>query len=171
MPMAFEAPRHAMRFGLIDDRHLIDLTMAARAADPTIHVRGVIIINVIGRAMDLHPLNRQSGFPARPHRLKFRILFLHLRMTRHARLGVWKIRMRGHIDKTMAIAAIHPELRNVQIMRKGGWLDRLITDTRIFRSNVIPGPRRQTANDDHPADRDFEREQICPAWKKIRHNA
>ena len=63
----------------------------------------------------------------------------------------------GHIDKTMAIAAIHPELRDVQIMREGHWLDRLIADTRIFRGDVIPGPRRQTANDDHAADRDFQR--------------
>lgn len=75
--------------------------------------------------------------------------------------------MRGHIDKTMAIAAIHPELRDVQIMREGHGLDRLITDARIFRGDVMRGPGRQTANDDHAADRDFERQPICPAWKKF----
>src|SRR5450755_4866331 len=95
MPMAFEAPRHAVRLGMIDDRHVIDLPMATRATDPAIHVRGVIVIHVIGRAMELHPLDRLSGFPTRPHRLKLRIVFLLLRMTRHTRLCVWKIRMRG----------------------------------------------------------------------------
>src|SRR5436190_23686615 len=105
--------------------------------------------------MELDPLDRLSGFPTHPDRLEFRILLLHLRMTRHAGLGVWKIRMRGHIDKTMAIATIHSQLRDVQIMRERHGLDWLITNPRIFRGDVIPGPRRQTANDGHPADRDF----------------
>ena len=68
--------------------------------------------------------------------------------------------MRGLVDKTMAITAIHSELRDVQIMREGHWLDRLITDPRIFRGDVIPGPRRQAANDEHAADRDLERQPI-----------
>ena len=29
-----------------------------------------------------------------------------------------KIRMRGHIDEAVAITAIHPELRDVNIMRE-----------------------------------------------------
>ena len=170
----FDLPKLAnmrMPFGKYANRHLIDLPMAARATDPAIHVGGVIVINVIGRAMELHPLNRVSGFPARPDWFEFRILFLHLRMTCHARLRIWKIRMRCHIDKTVAIATIHPKLRDVQIMRKRHRLDWLITNARIFRCDVVPRPRRQTANDDHTADRDFQREPIRPGWKEIRHSA
>jgi len=170
MAMEFEAQRCAVWFGMINDPHLIDLPMAARATDAAIHVRGVIVISVIGRPMELHPLHRLSGFPTRPDRLEFRILFLHLGMTGHAGLRVWKIRMRGHIDETMAIATIHPELRDVQIMRERNGLDWLITNPRIFRGDVVPGPRRQTANDDHAADRDFQRQPIRPAWEKIRHS-
>ncbi len=125
MPMAFEAPGHAVRLGMIDDRHVIDLAVAARATDPAVHVRGVIVINVIGRAMELHPLDRLAGFPARPHRLQFRIVLLHLGMASHAGLGVGQIRMRGHVDKTVAITAIHSELRDVHVVRERHGLDRL----------------------------------------------
>ena len=38
--------------------------------------------------------------------------------------------MRGFVDKAMAITAIHPELRDMQIMREGHRLDRLITAVR-----------------------------------------
>jgi hypothetical protein len=57
MPMTFQTPRHAVRFRVIHDRHVIDLAVATRAADPAIYVRGVIVINVIGRAMELHPFD------------------------------------------------------------------------------------------------------------------
>ena len=77
--MAFQTPRHAVRLGVIDDRHVIDLAVATRAADPAIHMRRVIIKNVIGRAMKLHPLDRLARLPARPHRFELRIIFLHLR--------------------------------------------------------------------------------------------
>ena len=79
--------------------------------------------------------------------------------------------MRRHIDETMAITAIDPELRDVQIMRKRHWLDRLITDAGILRSDVIPVRRGQTGITTRAANRDFERQPIRPAWKKIRHSA
>ena len=167
--MAFQAPRHAVRFGVINHRHVIDLAVATAATDPAIHVRGVIVKNVIGRAMNLHPLDRVTRFPARPHRLELRIIFLHLRVAIHAGLRVRHIRMRRDIDKAVAITAIHPELRDVKIMRKRHRLDRLITDARIFRRHVIPGRAGQSANDNDSADRELERQPVRPAWKKIRH--
>ena len=60
MAMTFQTPRHAVRFGVIDDRHVIDLAVTTRAADPAIHMRRVIKENVVGRAMELHPLDRLS---------------------------------------------------------------------------------------------------------------
>ena len=120
--MAFQAPRHAVRLGLIDHRHVIDLPVATEATDPAIHVRRVIVKNVIGRAMELHPFDRLSGFPTRPDRLELRIVLLHLRMAVHAGLGVRKIRVRRHFDEAVAITAIHPELRHVESCGNGtGW--------------------------------------------------
>ena len=169
MAMAFEAPRHAVRLGVINHRHVIDLAVANRTTDPAIHVRGVIVKNVIRRAMNLHPLNRLSRFPTRPHRFELRIIFLHLRMAGHARLRVRHIRMRRDIHEAVAIAAIHPELRDVEIVRERHRLNRLISHPRIFWRHVIPRGRRQPAHNKDSADRELERQPVTPAWKKIRH--
>ena len=86
--MAFETPRHAMRFGVIDDAHVIHVAVAAEATDAAIDVGRVIVKNVIRRAMNLHPLDRFASLPTLPDRLQLRIVLLHLRMAVHAGLGV-----------------------------------------------------------------------------------
>lgn len=87
LSMAFQTPRHAVGLGVVNGRHVIDIAVAAGAADPPIDVGGVIVKNVIRRAMDLHPLDRFTGFPAGANRLQFGIVFLHLLMAIHADLG------------------------------------------------------------------------------------
>ena len=62
--MTFETPGHAVRLRVINDRHVIDRTVAAKTTDAAVNVRAVIIKNVIGRAMDLHPLDRIARLPA-----------------------------------------------------------------------------------------------------------
>jgi hypothetical protein len=140
---------------VIDDWHLIHLAVAARATDAAIHMRGVIVINVIGRAMELHPLDWLPGFPARPHRFKLRIVLFHLLVTRHAGLRVRQIRVRRDIDEIVAVTAIHPELLDMHIVREWHRLNRLVSDAGILRRDVIPGPGGQPANDHHATDRDF----------------
>ena len=76
-----------------------------------------------------------------PNRLQFRVIFLHLLMTIHAGLSVRKIRVRRDVDKAMTIAAIHPKLGDVNIVREWDGLDRLIAHTRVFRRDVIPRRR------------------------------
>ena len=169
MPMAFQTPRHALRLRMIDDRHMVDLTVTAKTTDASVDVRAVIVKNVIGRAMDLHPLDRVACFPARPHWLELRIIFLHLGVAVHAGLRVGQIRMRCHLDKAVAITAIHSQLRHVNIMRKRHRLDRFISHPRVFWRHVIPRARSQPAHNQHTADRDFERQPVRPAWKEIRH--
>ena len=39
MPMTFQTPGHAVRLRVINHRHVIDLAVATRAANPAIHVR------------------------------------------------------------------------------------------------------------------------------------
>src|SRR5229473_5648427 len=77
--------------------------------------------------------------------------------------------MRRYFDKTVAITAIHPQLRNVDIVRERHRLDRLITDTGVLRRNVVPGRRSQAADNDHAGDGHLQWQPIAPAWKKIRH--
>lgn len=155
MPVALETPRHAVGLGMVNNRHMIDLPVAARATDSAVHVRCVIVINVVRRPMQVDPLDWLSRLPTLPDRFEFRVLLLHLRVTRHTGLGAGKIRMRGYVDKTMTISAVHPELRNMKIMRKRHWLDWLIPDAGIFRRDVIPRARCQAADNDNATNRDF----------------
>src|SRR5216684_5194099 len=77
--------------------------------------------------------------------------------------------MRRYFDKAVAVTAIHPELRNVNVVRERHRLDRLITDARVFRRHVVPRCRCQPADNDHTRDGHLQWQPIAPAWKKIRH--
>src|SRR5712691_6331274 len=77
--------------------------------------------------------------------------------------------MRRHFNKAVTIAAIHPELGHVNIVRKRHRLDRLITDPGIFWRYVIPRSRTQAARDQDAGNRHLQWQPIAPAWKKICH--
>src|SRR5438094_3264627 len=80
VPVAFQTPRHAMWLGVVNHRHVIDLAMTAVAADPAVYVGGMIVVDIIRGAMQLHPFNRFAGLPTCSHWLQLGIIFLHLRM-------------------------------------------------------------------------------------------
>src|SRR4029078_3082832 len=100
MPVTFETPGHAVRLSHIHYGHVIDGAVATEAADAPVHMGRVIVIDVIDRAMEPDPLNRLARLPTVPDRLKLRIIFLHLLMTRHASLRVSHISVRLDIYKT-----------------------------------------------------------------------
>ena len=67
VPMAIQAPRHAVGLGDVNHRHVIDRSVATETADAPVHVRRVVVINVIDRAIEPHPLDwldRSSSSPA-----------------------------------------------------------------------------------------------------------
>src|SRR5437660_10261235 len=70
MPVTFQAPRHAVRFGMINYRHVVDWAVTTNTTDPAIDVRGVIVEYGIERTMQLHPFDRVTSVPSRPHRLE-----------------------------------------------------------------------------------------------------
>ena len=129
----------------------------------------MIVENIVGRAMDLHPLDGVARFPARPYWLEFRIIFLHLGVAVHARLRGGQIRVCRYIDETVAVTAIHSQLRHVKVMRKRHRLDRFVPDPRVFWRHVIPRAGCQSADNLDAADRDLKRQPVRPAWKKVRH--
>ena len=169
VPMAFQAPRHAMRLGQIHRRHMIDRTVATETTDAAVHVSRVIVINVVDGAIDPYPLHRVTRFPARPHRLQFRIIFLHLCMAIHAGLGVRHIGLGRHFHKAVTVAAIHSQLRNVDVVRKRHRLDRFIANLCVLWRRVIPGRRAQSADRNDAADHQFQRYPVGPAWKEVGH--
>ena len=171
MPMTFQAPCHAMRLSNRDGGHVIHVGVATEATDAPIHMGAVIIKNVIDRTMEPDPVDWFTGLPALPHRLELRIIFLNLRMTIHAGLRVRHVRMRRHLDKTVTITAIHPQLRHVNVVGKRNWLHRLIANLRVFRRHIIPRRRAQPAGDDDTGDRHLQRQPVRPTWKEIRHKS
>jgi len=167
--MAFQTPSHAVWLSHIHYRHVIDRTVTTETTDAAVHVRGVIVINVIDRAVDPHPVDRVAAVPALSHRLQFWVVLLNLSVAVHAGLGVGHVRLRRHLHEAVTIPAIHPQLRDVNVMRERNRLDRLITDLGIFRRGVIPRGARQSTHHHDAADQDFDRHPIRPAWKEIRH--
>ena len=155
--MAFQAPRHAVRFGQIHRRHVIDWTVAAETTDAAVNVRGMIIIDVIDRAIDPHPLDRVAAVPALPHRLQLWIVLLHLRVAIHASLGVGDIRVRRHFHKAVTIPAIHSQLCHVNVVRKRHRLDRLVADLRVFWRRVVPRGCAQSTGNHNAAHQQLDR--------------
>ncbi len=167
--MAFETPGHAMRLCMINHWHVVDGAVTAKTTDAAVDVRAVIVKNVVGRAMDLHPLDWVARFPAGAHRLELWIILLHLRMAVHARLGIGHIRVRRHLNKAVTVTAIHSQLRHVHIMRKRHRLNRLIPHPGVLWRHVIPCGCGQPTDRQDPANHQFDRHPVGPAWKKICH--
>src|SRR6516225_11569344 len=169
--MAIQTPRHAVGLGDVHRRHAIDRAVATVTADAAVHVRRVVVINIIDRAIEPHPLDWLTAFPALLHWLQLGIVFPHLRVAVHACRSVGYIRLRSYFDEAVTISAIHPQLRDVNIVRKRHRLDRLISDFGVFRRGVIPRGCRQPTSDHNHADDHLDRYPIRPAWKEIGHGA
>ena len=169
--MAIQAPRHAVGLGDVNHRHVINRAVATETANAPVHVRRVVVINVIDGAIQPHPLDRLTAFPALLHRLQLGIVFRHLRMAVHARCGVGHVRLRGHFHETVTIPAIHSQLVHVDIMRERHRLDRLVSDFCVLRRGVIPRRPCQGTSDHNHANDQLERYPIRPAWKEIGHGA
>ena len=167
--MAIQAPGHAVRLRDVHLRHVIHRPVASEAADSPVHVRRVIVIDVIDGAIEPHPIDRLTALPAFLHRLQLGIVFRHLRMAVHACRCVRHVRLRGHFHETVTIPAIHSQLGHVNVVRKRHRLDWLVSDFCVLRGGVIPCRAGQATNDHNQANDDLEGYPIRPAWKEIGH--
>ncbi len=171
MAVTLKAPRHAHRFRIINHGHVVDLAVAAGATDSAIHMRGVIIEDVIGQPVDPYPVDWSPVFPTLADRLEFRVVLLHLGVAVHAKLRVRNVRMRRDFNEAVAVTAIHSELADVDIVRERNWLDRLVADLGVFGGYVIPRGSGETADNQKAGYRHLKRQPVAPAWKKIRHRS
>lgn len=87
MAVAVQAPAHRERFLLVNNVHVVDLTVATHAADPAIDVYSVIEIREVRHLVDLDPVDWISGRPALSYRGQSRTVGFDLRVTIHASLG------------------------------------------------------------------------------------
>jgi hypothetical protein len=157
--------------GNVHLRHVIHRAVAIETADAPVNVRRVVVINVIDRAIQPHPLDWLAAFPALLHRLQLGIILRHLRMAVHACGCVGHIRLRGHFHEAVTIPAVHSQLVHVNIVWKWHGLNWLVSDFCVLRRGVIPCGSGQATSDHDHADDHLEGYPIRPAWKEIRHGA
>src|ERR1700730_7991082 len=74
IPMAVQAPTHRERLFLVDNVHVVHLTVAAHAADAAIDVHRVIEIRKIGYLMNFYPVNRVPALPTFPDGGQFGVI-------------------------------------------------------------------------------------------------
>ena len=61
--VAFQAPTHAVRFGVIDDLHVVDVAVTGDTTHAPVHVNRVVEVHVVGSLVNPDPGNRLAGFP------------------------------------------------------------------------------------------------------------
>ena len=170
--MTIQTPLHAQRLGLVDNAHFVHRTMAAVTADTPVNVNGMVEVGIIGEAVDLNPRNRLTGLPAVTDSGKTRAVRQNLALTVAIDAGLRgrQVRVTGHLDETMAIPAVHPQLLHMQCMGEGNWLVRLIADTGVLRCEIVPNTECDGSTDHQAADEQLERKPIGPFGEEIRHS-
>src|SRR5439155_6877559 len=128
--MAVQAPFHLQCRRLKNQRHLIDLPMARRAAHALVRVNAVIEINVVGQPMYTHALNWFIIPVAGANRFQVPRGVEQHRMTIHARFGGRHARRRGHFHAGMTVPAVDPVIPHVMFVAE---LHRLLSRYVLIR--------------------------------------
>lgn len=165
--MAIKAEGHAERLGVIDLVHLVDLPMALDTADATIHMNGVIEIDVVRGLMNLDPRNWFAGLRAFANQSQPRVSRQNLIVAIHARRSCGNIRIPRLFDGVVAITAVQSKLFHVNAMRKRNWLNWLISHPRVLWCEVIPQASGHRCSDHDGANQNFTGQLIRPLWKNV----
>ena len=136
--MTVEAPRHTERLSLVNHIHLINLPVAIVAADTPVHMHRVVEISVVWHLVDTDPLHRSARLPTSLDCRQLWTERFDLRVTGHAGLGRWHIGMTRHLDITVAVAAIHPELISMNGVGKRYRLLRHVAHVGVLWGEIIP---------------------------------
>jgi hypothetical protein len=171
--VAIEAPFHALRLVLKYHPHLVDGTVAGIAAHTPIYMDRMVEVGEIGNSMNLYPVDGGSiafaPVPRCPHRIQSRILRLDLLVASHARLHGGHIGMRSYLDEAMTVAAVHAKLLHVKIVLERDGLGRFVTDTSIFRSEIVGDSAGYGRPEHSNAHRQLPGKLIRPLWEEICH--
>ncbi len=79
------------------------------------------------------------------------------------------VRMARNVDKRVAVAAVQPDLIDVNLVREGNRLRGLVAHRQGFRRRVISESERNSCCCGSGADGDFQWQQIGPAGKNVCH--
>src|SRR5690349_10104458 len=122
MPLTIQTPLHLQRLGLIHDRHLIDLSVACRAADAFVHMNRMIEIREVRQVMHAHPLERLPRLVTRAHRFEIRTVRPNLFVAAHANRRRRNSRGRRSLHRRVTVTAIHPVVADVMLVTELNWL-------------------------------------------------
>lgn len=117
--MALQAPLHEEGIGPEGERHLVDLSVAGRAANTFVNVNGVIEVNVVRQDVNAVPEDGLAGRSAVPHGLQQRAAGKKLGMAGHADLRGGHAREGRFLHRGVAIATVHLQLAHMVPMAKG----------------------------------------------------
>jgi len=154
--VAFQTPTHAVGLGVIDDLHVIDVSMAGNAANASIYVHRMVEVNVVGSFMNPNPGDWIACFPRFPYGTEFGTLRLNLCVTVHASLCAGHVGVRRFFNPCMAVTTIHTELIDVKRVVEGDRLRRLVADACVFWGKVVGHSGYNTGNDDRDTDQYFD---------------
>ena len=167
--MAFETPAHALGFGVIDDFHVVHLTVTGDATDSPVHMHGMVEVDVIRCLVDSDPGNRISRFPGFADGGKLRTEGLDLGVTVHAGLGSGNVGVGGFLDAGMTVATVHAQLVDMEGMIEGHRLRRLVTDPGIFGGKIVGHAGDHAGRHHRNTDQYLDRKPVGPSWKNIGH--
>ncbi len=163
--VTFQTPTHALGLVVPDDVHFVHLAMATGTTDATVHVGGMVEVNVIRGLVDPDPRDWSPVFPTFHHRDQFGAVGFDGTMASHAGLGRGNIRMGRDFHGRVAIPAIHPELVDVDRVGKFHRLFRLVTDPGVFGREIIGYTDHGGHADAGQCHDQFDREPVRPLGK------
>ena len=168
-PVTLETPSHAVRFGVVNDLHVVHMTVTSYAANPPVHMDGVVEIDVVRGLMNADPGNRVAGLPGLPNGGKLWTEGFDLRVAVHAGLGGGNIRVGGFFHSRMAVAAIHAELIHVEGVIKGNGLGGLVSDPGVFWGKVVSHSGNDASCHYCQTDKNLDGQPVGVAGKNIGH--
>lgn len=173
--VAIQAEAHRERLRMVDNFHLVHVTVAALAGNPAVNVCGVVEINVVGSLVNPDPLDGlaivagESRIHRTVERSEFGAVLLHVLVAVPTSIPCRHVGMSRNIDKRVTVPTVQTELIDVNFMRERDGLGGLITNELRLRSRVICDRHCHPSPNGTKAENDFERKKVRPAWKNIRH--
>lgn len=168
--VAIEAPLHIQRRGLEHQRHLVDGTVARRAANAFVDVYAVVEVNVISKTMDAYPSNRGIRAIAITDRFEVADVIEKHGVAIHTGLGRRDAGESGSFDTVMTVAAINAVIADVVFVTE---LQRLVSGDAFIgdvrRSRHKQNRRQRDVRQNHQCEHRKSRNQICAAVKDLGH--
>ena len=167
--MAVKAPTHTQGLGLLNDFHLLDVSVATGASYACSHMDTVVEISVVRYVMNSNPMNRRPGRHTLLQGCEEGAVSFEYLMAIHTDLGRWNRGDRGYLDLGMAVSAVDREIARVQLMTIRDGLDRPVADIGKLRRCVVPDQGHPDGRDRKHTDHDGNRYFICPFRKNLCH--